>query len=96
MAVASPQGPLPLEERRRFSWCKLKSRRKMKMNIWSLPDAIARLIVLDAPITFFGYMHLQGGFFANGNCGVHAFRPEYRTVGEPERVPLQLKGSRVT
>lgn len=56
----------------------------------SLGDAIAPLITLTAPLTFFGHTHLQGGFFANGSSA-DAFRPEYRTVGQAETVSMQLK-----
>ena len=58
--------------------------------IVSLGDALAPLIALTAPLTFFGHTHLQGGFFANGS-GADGFRPEYRTVGKAESVALQLK-----
>ena len=58
----------------------------------SLGDALAPLITLTNPLTFFGHTHLQGGFFANGSSA-DGFRPEYRTVGQPESVPLQLKPS---
>ena len=44
------------------------------------------------PLTFFGHTHLQGGFFANGSSA-DGFRPEYRTVGLPETVSLQLKAA---
>ena len=56
----------------------------------SLGDALAPLITLTMPLTFFGHTHLQGGFFANGSSA-DGFRPEYRTVGQAETVPLQLK-----
>lgn len=56
----------------------------------SLGDALAPLITLTMPITFFGHTHLQGGFFANGSSA-DGFRPEYRTVGQAESVALQLK-----
>jgi predicted phosphodiesterase len=56
----------------------------------SLGDALAPLITLTTPWTFFGHTHLQGGFFANGS-GADGFRPEYRTVGQAESVTLQLK-----
>src|SRR5207245_2811293 len=56
----------------------------------SLGDALAPLITLTIPLTFFGHTHLQGGFFANGSSA-DGFRPEYRTVGQPESVALQLK-----
>jgi predicted phosphodiesterase len=58
----------------------------------SLGDALAPLITLTIPLTFFGHTHLQGGFFANGSSA-DGFRPEYRTVGQPESVPLQLKAA---
>lgn len=58
----------------------------------SIGDAITPLITLSVPLTFFGHTHLQGGFFANGSS-VEGFRPEYRTVGKAESVPLQLKPS---
>lgn len=56
----------------------------------SLGDALAPLIALAAPLTFFGHTHLQGGFFANGTSA-DGFRPEYRTVGRAESIALQLK-----
>ena len=58
----------------------------------SLGDALAPLITLTTPLTFFGHTHLQGGFFANGSSA-DGFRPEYKTVGQAESVPLQLKDS---
>jgi len=58
----------------------------------SLGDALAPLITLSTPLTFFGHTHLQGGFFANGSSA-DGFRPEYRTVGQSESVPLQLKNN---
>ncbi len=56
----------------------------------SLGEALAPLITLTIPLTFFGHTHLQGGFFANGSSA-DGFRPEYRTVGQAESVALQLK-----
>ncbi len=58
----------------------------------SLGDALAPLITLTVPMTFFGHTHLQGGFFANGSSA-DGFRPEYRTVGQAESIALQLKPS---
>jgi len=58
----------------------------------SLGDALAPLITLTSPLTFFGHTHLQGGFFANGSSA-DGFRPEYRTVGQAESVALQMKPS---
>lgn len=56
----------------------------------SLGDALAPLLTLTMPLTFFGHTHLQGGFFANATAA-DGFRPEYRTVGQAESVALQLK-----
>jgi len=58
----------------------------------SLGDALAPLITLTVPMTFFGHTNLQGGFFANGSSA-DGFRPEYRTVGQAESIALQLKPS---
>lgn len=58
----------------------------------SLGDALAPLITLTIPLTFFGHTHLQGGFFANGSSA-DGFRPEYRSVGRAESVAFQLKKS---
>jgi len=58
----------------------------------TLGDALAPLITITMPLTFFGHTHLQGGFFANGSSA-DGFRPEYRTVGQAESVALHLKTS---
>jgi predicted phosphodiesterase len=86
-----PQGPVPLESAANVQLVHGSPEDEDEYLV-SLPEAIARLIVLDVPVTFFGHTHLQGGFFANGS-GADVFRPEYRTVGQPETVPLQLKDS---
>ena len=88
---ALPQGPMPLESVANVQLVHGSPEDEDEYLV-SLPDAISRLIVLDVPITFFGHTHLQGGFFANGS-GADAFRPEYRTIGQAENVPLQLKKS---
>jgi predicted phosphodiesterase len=56
----------------------------------SFGDALAVLLTVAVPLTFFGHTHLQGGFFVNGSGG-DGFRPEYRTVGQAESIALQLK-----
>jgi predicted phosphodiesterase len=56
----------------------------------SFGDALAALLTLAVPLTFFGHTHLQGGFFVNGSGG-DGFRPEYRTVGQAESMAMQLK-----
>jgi predicted phosphodiesterase len=88
---ALPQGPVPLRD---FPEVQLVhgSPSDEDEYVVSLGDALAPLITLTMPLTFFGHTHLQGGFFANGSSA-DGFRPEYRTVGQAESVPLQLKKS---
>lgn len=87
--VSLPQGPLPLEG---FSQAHLVhgSPGDEDAYIVSIGDALVPLLALPTPLTFFGHTHLQGGFFANGNTA-DGFRPEYRTVGQAESMPFQLK-----
>jgi diadenosine tetraphosphatase ApaH/serine/threonine PP2A family protein phosphatase len=86
---ALPQGPLALEG---FSHVQLVhgSPGDEDAYIVSIGDALVPLLALTTPLTFFGHTHLQGGFFANGSSA-DGFRPEYRTVGQPESVSLHLK-----
>jgi diadenosine tetraphosphatase ApaH/serine/threonine PP2A family protein phosphatase len=86
---ALPQGPLSLEG---FPQVQLVhgSPGDEDAYIVSIGDALVPLLALTTPLTFFGHTHLQGGFFANGSSA-DGFRPEYRTVGKAESVPLQLK-----
>jgi predicted phosphodiesterase len=86
---ALPHGPLGLDELSQVQFVH-GSPNDEDEYIVSLGDALAPLIALTAPLTFFGHTHLQGGFFANGT-GADGFRPEYRTVGKAESVALQLK-----
>jgi diadenosine tetraphosphatase ApaH/serine/threonine PP2A family protein phosphatase len=88
---ALPQGPLSLEG---FPQAQLVhgSPGDEDAYIVSIGDALVPLLALTTPLTFFGHTHLQGGFFANGSSA-DGFRPEYRTVGQAESVPLQLKQS---
>ena len=84
-----PHGPVPLPD---FPHVQLVhgSPNDEDEYVVSLGDALAPLITLNVPLTFFGHTHLQGGFFANG-AAADGFRPEYRTVGQPESMPLQIK-----
>ena len=86
---ALPQGPVSLPD---FPEVQLVhgSPNDEDEYVVSLGDALAPLITLTIPLTFFGHTHLQGGFFANGSSA-DGFRPEYQTVGQPESVSLQLK-----
>ena len=86
---ALPHGPVPLPE---FPQVQLVhgSPNDEDEYVVSLGDALAPLVTLTNPLTFFGHTHLQGGFFANGSAA-DGFRPEYRTVGQAESVAFQLK-----
>jgi predicted phosphodiesterase len=86
---ALPQGPIPLEG---FPQAQLVhgSPGDEDVYIVSIGDALVPLLANSTALTFFGHTHLQGGFFANGSSA-DGFRPEYRTVGQPESVSLQLK-----
>ena len=86
-----PHGPIPLPD---FPDIQLVhgSPSDEDEYVVSLGDALAPLITLTMPLTFFGHTHLQGGFFANGSSA-DGFRPEYRTVGQAESVALHLKAS---
>jgi predicted phosphodiesterase len=59
----------------------------------SVKDAIAPLITDPMPVTFFGHTHLQGGFVLQGEVS-EAYRPGYRTVGQPESSDWPLRKDR--
>jgi diadenosine tetraphosphatase ApaH/serine/threonine PP2A family protein phosphatase len=44
-------------------------------------------------VTFFGHTHLQGGFVLSGEIS-EAYRPGYRTVGQPESSDWPLRRDR--
>ena len=87
--VSLPHGPVPLEG---FPEAQLVhgSPADEDAYIVSIGDALLPLLAVDTPLTFFGHTHLQGGFFAN-DSSADGFRPEYKTVGQAESIPLQLK-----
>ena len=88
---ALPHGPVPMPD---FPEVQLVhgSPNDEDEYVVSLGDALAPLITLTMPVTFFGHTHLQGGFLANGSSA-DGFRPEYRTVGQAESIALHLKSS---
>jgi diadenosine tetraphosphatase ApaH/serine/threonine PP2A family protein phosphatase len=59
----------------------------------SVRDAIEPLVTDSVPITFFGHTHLQGGFVLQGEVS-EAYRPGYRTVGQPESSDWPLRPNR--
>lgn len=88
---ALPHGPVPMPDQPDVQFVH-GSPNDEDEYVVSLGDALAPLITLTMPLTFFGHTHLQGGFFANGSSA-DGFRPEYRTVGQAESVALHLKPS---
>ena len=50
--------------------------------ILGVADAGLAFCYLETPLTFFGHTHLQGGFVLTGEIS-EAYRPGYRTVGQP-------------
>ena len=86
---ALPHGPVPLPDFPQVQFVH-GSPNDEDEYVVSLGDALAPLVALSVPLTFFGHTHLQGGFFANGSAA-DGFHPEYRTVGKAESVPFQLK-----
>jgi predicted phosphodiesterase len=59
----------------------------------SVRDALEPLMTDNVPLTFFGHTHLQGGFVAQGGIS-EAYRPAYRTVGQPESSDWPLRRER--
>jgi predicted phosphodiesterase len=57
----------------------------------TLRDAIEPLLVSSAQVTFFGHTHLQGCFSTNHSVS-EFFRPEYKTVGQSEKLEFPLRG----
>ena len=88
---ALPHGPVPLADFPEVRFVH-GSPNDEDEYVVSLADALAPLVMLTVPLTFFGHTHLQGGFFISGSSA-DAFRPEYRTVAKAESVPFHLKSS---
>jgi len=59
----------------------------------SIRDALEPLLTDNIPVTFFGHTHLQGGFALMGEIS-EAYRPAYRTVGQPESSDWPLRANR--
>jgi predicted phosphodiesterase len=87
-----PQGPIHLDELPEIQLVHGSSLDEDEYMV-SVSDAIAPLITNTVPITFFGHTHLQGGFVLSGGIS-EAYRPGYRTVGQPESSDWPLKKDR--
>jgi diadenosine tetraphosphatase ApaH/serine/threonine PP2A family protein phosphatase len=59
----------------------------------SVRDALEPLLTDSIPVTFFGHTHLQGGFALQGEIS-EAYRPVFRTMGQPESSDWPLRENR--
>src|ERR1039458_5890149 len=87
-----PQGPVHIDELPGIQFVHGSSLDEDEYTV-SASDAIEPLITSPAPITFFGHTHLQGGFVLSGAVS-EAYRPGYRTVGQPETSDWPLRKNR--
>jgi len=84
-----PQGPVVLEELPGIQFVHGSALDEDEYLV-SVRDALEPLITDSVPITFFGHTHLQGGFVLQGDV-TEAYRPGYRTVGQPETSDWPLR-----
>jgi len=84
-----PQGPVELKELPGLQFVHGSALDEDEYMV-SVRDAIEPLITNAIPITFFGHTHLQGGFMLQGEIS-EAYRPSYRTVGQPESSDWPLR-----
>ena len=84
-----PQGPVHLDELPGIHFVHGSALDEDEYMV-SVSDAIQPLITNPVPITFFGHTHLQGGFMLQGEVS-EAYRPGYRTVGQPESSDWPLR-----
>lgn len=87
-----PQGPIRLEQLPGVQFVHGSAADEDEYMI-SVKDAIAPLITDPMPVTFFGHTHLQGGFTLQGDIS-EAYRPGFRTVGQPESSDWPLRRDR--
>ena len=87
-----PQGPVHIDELPGIQFVHGSALDEDEYTV-SASDAIEPLITSSAPITFFGHTHLQGGFVLSGAVS-EAYRPGYRTVGQPESSDWPLRKNR--
>ena len=87
-----PQGPIQLDEVPDVQFVHGSAADEDEYMI-SAADAIAPLVTAPVPVTFFGHTHLQGGFTLQEKIG-EAYRPGFRTVGQPESSDWPLRKER--
>ena len=87
-----PQGPLQLEQLPEVQFVHGSAADEDEYMI-SVADAIAPLVTSPVPVTFFGHTHIQGGFALHGQIS-EAYRPGFRTVGQPESSDWPLRKDR--
>jgi diadenosine tetraphosphatase ApaH/serine/threonine PP2A family protein phosphatase len=79
---ALPQGPVRLDELPGIQFVHGSPLDEDEYLV-TAQDAIEPLTANPVPVTFFGHTHLQGGFVLTSEIG-EAYRPVYRTIGQPE------------
>ena len=84
-----PQGPIQLDDLPGVQFVHGSALDEDEYMV-SVRDAIEPLITNAIPVTFFGHTHLQGGFVLQGEIS-EAYRPGYRTVGQPESSDWPLR-----
>ena len=87
-----PQGPLHIDELPGVQFVHGSALDEDEYLV-SVRDAIEPLMTDSVPLTFFGHTHLQGGFMTQGDIS-EAYRPSYRTVGQPESSDWALRRER--
>jgi predicted phosphodiesterase len=87
-----PQGPIRLDELPGIQFVHGSALDEDEYMV-SASDAVEPLITIPVPVTFFGHTHLQGGFVLTGEIS-EAYRPGYRTVGQPESSDWPLRKDR--
>ena len=85
---ALPQGPLPLEPLTDVLVAHGSPRDEDEYLLGS-DHAADSVDALDAPLTFFGHTHMQGGFLINNSQEI-TFRPTYHEENENESWELAL------
>ena len=87
-----PQGPITLAELPDIQFVHGSALDEDEYLV-TVRDAIEPLLTDAVPITFFGHTHLQGGFALQGEIS-EAYRPAFRSVGQPESSDWPLRENR--
>lgn len=88
---ALPAGPLPLEDAPEAQIAH-GSPQDEERYLQLLPDAVDSLRQTEAPVTFIGHTHIQGGFLLNGKDAA-VLRPQYRARDRAEHYEYPLQAN---